>query len=341
MKYRQLGPTGMFVSELCLGTMTFGGKGGFWPLIGQLDQSQVNSLIARALSSGVNIIDTADVYSEGESERMVGAALRDLKVRRDEIVIATKVRGRVAAGPNSVGLSRGHIMDAVRSSLDRLGVDHIDLYQIHGADLVTPIEETLRALDDLVRQGFVRYVGCSNLAAWQIAKALGICRHRGWERFVTVQAYYTIANRELEREIIPLMQEEGLGLMVWSPLAGGLLSGKFGHNVATPNDARRASFDFPPVDKAHGFDIVDVMRPIAHARGISVARIVLAWILQQRAVMSVIIGAKTPEQLDDNLAASDVKFTIDEMAALEKVSALQAEYPQWMIARLNSDRIPS
>jgi aryl-alcohol dehydrogenase-like predicted oxidoreductase len=232
-------------------------------------------------------------------------------------------------------------MDAVRSSLDRLGLDHIDLYQIHGADLVTPIDETLRALDDLVRTGLVRYIGCSNLAAWQIMKALGICREQGLERFVTVQAYYTIASRDLEREIIPMIQSEGLGLMVWSPLAGGLLSGKFGRDAATPNDARRARFDFPPVDKARAFDIVDVMRPMADARGVSVARIALAWVVQQPAVMSVIIGAKTPEQLDDNLAASLIEFSAAELAALEKASAMPPEYPQWMIARLNSDRIPN
>jgi aryl-alcohol dehydrogenase-like predicted oxidoreductase len=341
MKYRPLGRTGMFVSELCLGTMTFGGKGGFWPLIGQLNQSEVSGLMARALAAGVNFVDTADVYSEGESERMLGAALRDLKIRRDEIVVATKVRGRVAPGPNSVGLSRGHILDAVRSSLDRLGLDHIDLYQIHGVDLVTPIDETLRALDDLVRQGLVRYIGCSNLAAWQIMKALGICRQRGLEQFVTVQAYYTIASRDIEREIVPMIQEEGLGLMVWSPLAGGLLSGKFGRDTATPNDARRSRFDFPPLDKAHAFNIVDVMRPMAEARGVSVAQIALAWVLKQRAVMSVIIGARSMQQLDDNLAASNVELSADELAALEKISAIQPEYPQWMIARLSGDRTPA
>ncbi len=341
MKYRPLGRTGMFVSELCLGTMTFAGKGGFWPLIGQLGQSEVNALISRAIASGVNFIDTADVYSEGESERMIGTALRDLKVRREEIVIATKVRGRIGRGPNSVGLSRGHIMDGVRASLERLQLDHIDLYQIHGADLVTPLEETLRALDDLVRQGLVRYIGCSNLAAWQIMKALGTCRERQLERFVTVQAYYTIASRDLEREIIPMLVEEGLGLMVWSPLAGGLLSGKFGRDTATPNNARRTSFDFPPVDKEHAFDIVDVMWPMARERGVSPARIALAWILHQRAVMSVIIGAKTPEQLDDNLAASEIELTAAELDALEKVSAPKPEYPQWMIARQNNDRMPT
>jgi aryl-alcohol dehydrogenase-like predicted oxidoreductase len=240
MKYRPLGRTGMFVSEICLGTMTFGGQGGMWSHIGQLDQPQVNKLVERSLAAGVNFIDTADVYSEGQSERLLGQALRDLKVPRADVVIATKVRGRVGAGPNAVGISRGHIMDAVEASLKRLGLDHIDLYQIHGTDLVTPMDETLRALDDLVSRGLVRYIGCSNLAAWRIAKALGISNARGFARFETVQAYYTIASRDLEREIVPMMLEESLGLMVWSPLAGGLLSGKqVEHSAGRPSPRLR------------------------------------------------------------------------------------------------------
>ena len=240
---------------------------------------------------------------------MLGQALRDLKVDREDVIVATKVRGRTGQGPNSVGLSRGHIMDQIAGSLKRLGLDHVDLYQIHGFDPVTPIEETLRALDDCVSRGLVRTIGCSNLAAWQIMKALGISERRGFARFETVQAYYTIAGRDLEREIVPLVEDQGLGVMVWSPLAGGLLTGKFARDGKGPEGARRAAFDFPPVDKDRAFAIVDAMRPIAEAHGASVARVALAWLLQRKGVMSVIVGAKTIEQLDDNLAAA--KLTLD------------------------------
>ena len=300
-----------------------------------------NALVDAALKAGVNFIDTADVYSEGLSETILGQALRDLKVKRDEVVIATKVRVRTGPGPNAVGLSRGHIMDAVEASMKRLKLDHIDLYQIHSADLATPIDETLRALDDLVRQGKVRYVGCSNMPAWRTMKALGVSRQHDYARFETMQVYYTIATRDLEREIVPLALEENLGIMVWSPLAGGLLSGKFGREVATPNDARRLVFDFPPVDKEHAFDVVDAMRPIAEAHKVSVARVALAWVLHQKAIMSVIVGAKTVEQLNDNLAAADLKLSVEDLAALDKASALKIEYPQWMVERHHTGRIPA
>jgi aryl-alcohol dehydrogenase-like predicted oxidoreductase len=341
MKYRPMGRTGLFVSEICLGTMTFSGQGAQWKQIGQLDQSGANALVDCALKAGVNFIDTADVYSEGQSEVLLGQALRDLNVPREDVIVATKVRSRMGPGPNAVGLTRGHIMDAVEASLKRLQLDHIDLYQVHGADLVTPIDETLRALDDLVSRGLVRYIGCSNMAAWQIMKALGLSVQHDYARFETVQAYYTIAGRDLEREIVPLMQDQNLGLMVWSPLAGGLLSGKFGRQAATPNDARRITFDFPPVNKDHAFDIVDVMRPIANAHGVSVARIALAWLLQQKAVMSVIVGAKTVEQLNDNLAATEITLSADELATLDKASALPLEYPQWMLNRQHTGRVPA
>lgn len=341
MKYRQMGRTGLYVSEICLGTMTFSGQGTQWQQIGKVDQSGVNGLVETALKAGVNFIDTADVYSEGQSEVMLGQALRDLNVRREDMIIATKVRSRMGPGPNAVGLSRGHIMDAVEASLKRMKLDHIDLYQVHGADLVTPIDETLRALDDLVSRGLVRYIGCSNMAAWQIMKALGISAKHDYARFETVQAYYTIAGRDLEREIVPLIDDQNLGLMVWSPLAGGLLSGKFGRNAATPNDARRITFDFPPVNKEHAFDVVDAMRPIANTHGVSVARIALAWLLHQKAVMSVIVGAKTADQLNDNLAATEIKLRPDELATLDKASALPIEYPQWMLNRQHTGRVPA
>ena len=220
MRYRPLGRTGQFVSEICLGTMTFSGGTGMWRAIGTVEQKGATALVERALEAGVNFIDTADVYSEGQSEVMLGQALRDLQVKREDVVIATKVRGRTGPGPNAVGLSRGHIMDQIAGCLKRLGLDHVDLYQIHGFDPATPIEETLRALDDCVSRGLVRTIGCSNLAAWQIMKALGISERRGFARFETVQAYYTIAGRDLEREVLPLVEDQGLGVMVWSPLAG-------------------------------------------------------------------------------------------------------------------------
>jgi aryl-alcohol dehydrogenase-like predicted oxidoreductase len=340
MRYRPLGRTGQFVSEICLGAMTFSGGSGFWRAIGAVEQKGATALVERALAAGVNFIDTADVYSEGQSEVMLGQALRDLQVKREDVVVATKVRGRTGPGPNAVGLSRGHIMDQIAGSLKRLGLDHVDLYQIHGFDPATPIEETLRALDDCVSRGLVRTIGCSNLAAWQIMKALGISERRGFARFETVQAYYTIAGRDLEREILPLVEDQGLGVMVWSPLAGGLLTGKFTREGAKPEGARRASFDFPPVNRERAFEVIDAMRPIASAHGVSVARVALAWLLQRKGVMSVIVGAKTTEQLDDNLAAAKLTLSAGEIAALDKVSAPTPEYPGWMVARQSGDRWP-
>jgi aryl-alcohol dehydrogenase-like predicted oxidoreductase len=340
MKYNMLGRTGLFVSEICLGTMTFGGRGEMWQKIGQLDQASATALVRASIDAGVNFFDTADVYSEGEAERILGQAFKDLGVARKDVIVATKVRGRMGPGPNAVGLTRGHILDAVKDSLDRLGTDHIDLYQIHGADPVTPIEETLRALDDLVRSGQVRYIGCSNLMAWQVMKALGTSARGGLARFETVQAYYSIASRDLEREIVPLMAEERLGLMVWSPLAGGLLSGKFHRDAAGPNDARRSSFDFPPVERQHAFDVVDAIRPIAERNNVSIARVALAWLLHQNCVMSVIVGARTSEQLSDNIAAAELTLSTDDLAALDAASALRPEYPRWMLERQGAGRVP-
>lgn len=342
MKYKQLGRTGLYVSEICLGTMTFGGseQAGMWRAIGALQQGEVDAIVGRAVESGVNFFDTADVYSFGESERLLGQAFKNLGTARKDVVIATKVYGEMGPGPNDRGASRGHIMDSVQRSLERLQTDHIDLYQIHGNDPVTPIDETLRALDDLTRQGLVRYVGVSNWAAWKIAKALGVSEARGYARFETLQAYYSIAGRDLERELVPMMESERLGLMVWSPLAGGLLSGKFGPGSNGPEDARRTNFDFPPVDRDRAWTCVAAMREIGDARGVSVARVALAWLLAKPHVMSVIIGAKTPEQLDDNLAAADLALTPDEVARLDEVSALTPEYPGWMLARQGGARVP-
>jgi aryl-alcohol dehydrogenase-like predicted oxidoreductase len=330
MRYRTLGPTGLLVSEICLGTMTFGGRG-FWSAMGGLDHSVAERIVGRALDAGVNFIDTADVYSEGMAEEITGHVLRTCGRPRSALVLATKVFGATGPGVNDRGASRGHIMDGVKASLKRLGTDYIDLYQIHGLDQITPMEETIRALDDLVRQGHIRYVGVSNWSAWTVMKALGIADAHGWVRPVTLQAYYTIAGRDLEREIVPLLQAEGLGLMVWSPLAGGLLSGKFTRDGQGPADARRANFDFPPVNRDRLFACLDVLRAIADARGVSVARIALAYVLAKPFVMSMIIGARTLEQLDDNLAAADIRLTEAELAELDKVSALPPEYPGWMI----------
>ena len=342
MRYNQLGRTGLYVSELCLGAMTFGGgqTGGIWAAVGSLDQAQVDDIVRRSLDAGVNFIDTANVYHAGRSEQLVGQALKNLGTKRSDVVVATKVYGDMGQGPNDRGASRGHILDQVDESLQRLQTDHIDLYQIHATDPVTPIDETLRALDDCVRQGKVRYVGVSNWAAWRIMKALGISERRDYARFESVQAYYTIAGRDLERELVPLMQEEKLGLMVWSPLAGGLLSGKFGPGSPEPEGARRTQFDFPPVDRDRAWPIVGVMREIANAHGSSVARVALAWLLSRPVVTSVIIGAKTVAQLEDNLGAVSLKLTDDELARLDEVSKLPEEYPGWMVARQGGSRAP-
>ncbi|MDM0068182.1 aldo/keto reductase [Variovorax sp. J31P207] len=338
MRNRPLGRTGLFVSELCLGTMTFGGSDGIWSQIGDLQQADAERLVGQALDAGINFIDTADVYSGGLSEQITGQALKNLQVPRDSVVVATKVFGETGPGPNARGASRSHIMDGLKASLKRLQLDHVDLYQIHGFDPATPIEETVRALDQLVRQGHVRYVGVSNWAAWQIVKALGIAERWGLARFESLQAYYTVAGRDLERELVPMLQSEGVGLMVWSPLAGGLLSGKYGREQQAEQGSRRVSFDFPPVDKNRAWDCVDAMRPIAQAHGVSVAQVALAWLLHQPQVTSVIVGARRAEQLADNLAATQVALSAAELAQLDQVSRLPAEYPDWMFARQGENR---
>jgi aryl-alcohol dehydrogenase-like predicted oxidoreductase len=335
MKYRQLADTGVFVSELCLGTMTFGGRGQMWEVIGGLDQTEVDRIVHRALDAGINFVDTANVYAAGESEAMLGKALAG---KRHEVVLATKVRGRAGPGANQVGLSRLHILDAVEASLSRLGTDYIDLYQIHRFDQLTALEDTLRTLDDLVRAGKVRYIGCSNLAAWQLMKALAISREQHLERFRCTQSYYSLVGRELEREMIPLLQDQGLGLLVWSPLAGGFLSGKFSRD-AGDDAARRAKFDFPPVNKENGFAIVDALRELAARHRTSIPQNALAWVLANNAVTSVIIGARSLSQLDDNLKAIDIAFSPEELTILDEVSRLAPEYPAWM-DRLGSDRRP-
>ena len=339
MRNRKFGNTGLFVSELCLGTMTFG-EGGMWTNIGGLKQADADKLVGRALDAGINFIDTADVYADGTSEIMTGQALKNLKVPRENVVVASKIHGETGTkGINSRGASRYHIIDGVKASLKRLQLDHIDLYQLHGFDAATPIEEALRALDNLVQHGHVRYIGVSNWAAWQIAKALGISERLGLARFESLQAYYTIAGRDLEREIVPMLKSENLGLMVWSPLAGGLLSGKYKRDGSSAEQGRRTNFPFPPVNMDRAFDCIDAMTQMAEAKGVTVAQIALAWLLHQKAVTSVIIGAKRVEQLDDNIAATQVKLNDDELAALDEVSQLAPEYPGWMFARQGEYRL--
>ena len=333
MRYNKLGRTGLFVSELCLGTMTFGGTGEMWSKIGTLQQGEAEGLVRTAVDRGINFIDTADVYSGGQSEEITGQALHGLGIARHDVVLATKAFGETGKGPNDRGSSRVHLIEACKASLKRLNTDYIDLYQLHSFDPATPIEETLRALDTLVQHGHVRYVGVSNWAAWQIAKAQGIAERAGLARFESLQAYYTVAGRDLERELVPMMQSEGVGLMVWSPLAGGLLSGKYTRDRQGEQGSRRTSFDFPPVDKGRAWDVIDALEPIAEARGVSVAQIALAWLLHQKVVTSVIVGAKRVDQLEDNIAATAVELTEADLAAIDKVSALPPEYPGWMHAR--------
>lgn len=338
MEYKTLGNTGLLVSTLCFGTMTFSGEG-MWEAIGTTDQAEADKLIKTSIDAGINFIDTADIYSEGHSEEIVGQSLKNLGIARSDVVLATKVSGRIGTSRNAVGASRGHIMDAIEGSLRRLQTDYIDLYQIHVNDPVTPIEETLSALDTLVFHGKVRYIGCSNWQAWKIARSLGVSELKNFPRFDTLQAYYSLASRDLERELVPLLEAEKLGLLVWSPLAGGLLSGKYSRNNQQPKDSRRSQFDFPYVDKERAWNVLDAIAPIAKAHNCSAARIALAWLLMRPVVTSVIIGAKRMEQLQDNLAAVDVKLSADEIRTLDEVSALPLEYPGWALEYQSSDRL--
>lgn len=335
MQYNQLGNTGVFVSRLCLGTMTFGGGNSLFAMMGGLGQKEADAIVGRALDAGVNFVDTANVYAAGESEKLTGKALG---AKRKDVILATKVFGRMGPGPNETGISRQQIMAQVDASLTRLGTDYIDLYQIHGFDSVTPMEEALRAFDDLVRQGKVRYIGASNWAAWHIMKALGISERLGLEKFATLQAYYSLAGRDLEHEIVPMLEDQKLGLMTWSPLAGGALSGKFSRTNRA-NEGRRTQFDFPPVDVEKVYDIVDVLGGIAKKHGVSVAQVALGWQLHKPYVTSVIMGARNEAQLNDNLGSVDVKLSDEDLAAIDAVSAPSPIYPGWMYA-FQSDRKP-
>ncbi len=326
MKYKQLGQTGLYVSELTLGTMTFDTEGGSYAgLIGATGQDLATRMVDLSIEAGINIFDTANVYSSGVSEEMLGQALG---ARRQDVLIATKVYNTMTTGPNDLGTSRLAIMREVEASLKRLGTDYIDLYQVHNFDITTPLEETLRALDDLVRQGKVRYIGLSNFAGWQIAKTDGMARLLGTERFCSAQSYYSLVGRELEREILPAAMDLGLGTFIWSPLASGFLSGKYTRDSEA--SGRRANFDYPPIDKDLGFDIVDVLTDIAETKAASVAQIALAWLLHKPGVTSVIVGARKEAQLVDNLGAANIALSEEEMARLDTVSALKPEYPGYL-----------
>lgn len=339
MKYNELGKTGVLVSELCLGTMTFGGKG-FWTAIGKVPQEEVNNIVKTAFENGINFIDTANGYSEGLSETMLGIALKELAIPRQEVFVATKVRIRMGPGANQVGLSRMHILDSVDDSLRRLGLSYIDLLYIHGVDPITPLEETMRGLEDVVRSGKVRYLGISNHPAWKVQKANSYADKMGWTKFVASQNYYTIASRDIEREIVPMALSENIGIMPWSPLAGGFLSGKFTRHNEVAGDSRRDAYDFPPIDKEKAYDLIDLMAEIGKNHQVSVASVALNWVIRQPGMTSTIIGAKNLQQLNDNIASVKFHLTNVELQQLNDASALTPEYPGWMVTRQAGGRWP-
>jgi aryl-alcohol dehydrogenase-like predicted oxidoreductase len=339
VRYARLGSTGTLVSRICLGGANFGGANEPpYAVLGGLGPDVVRELVDAALDAGVNFIDTANTYAYGESEELLGKLL---KGRRRDLVLASKVQNRVGPGPNHVGQSRVHIFNALEDSLRRLDTDYLDLYQVHSFDPLTTFDEVLGALDDAVHQGKVRYIGCSNLAAWQVMKALGVSARRGLASFVSVQAYYSLAGRDVEDELVPMIEDQGLALTVWSPLAGGFLSGKFTRHGTTEPDARRTQLDFPPLDDERAFDIVDVLASIGAAHRASAARVALAWLLAQPAVTSIVVGARRVDQLADNLAAVDLELTDDELASLDAVSRPPERYPGWLQAYTNAERWPS
>ena len=337
MQYRQLGSSGLRVSTLTLGTMGFGGTG--WAsAVGQIGVAGAREQIAIARDAGVNLIDTADVYSAGLSEEILGEALAG---GRDDVLIATKVRMPMGEGPNDAGLSRHHIIRAAEASLRRLRTDHIDLYQLHEWDGQTPLEETLTALDDLVRSGKVRYIGASNYSGWHLMKALAVSDRCQLERFVSQQIYYSLQNRDAEAELVPVSVDQGLGILVWSPLAGGLLSGKYRRGVSAPAGSRHLSdWDEPPVnDEERLYDTIEVAVEIGKAHGVSAAQVCLAYTLAKPAVTSLVVGARTVEQLRDNLAAAQLGLSLDETARLDQVSGEPLRYPYWHQAKTSADRL--
>ncbi|KQW30250.1 aldo/keto reductase [Rhizobium sp. Root274] len=328
MRYNVLGRTGLLVSELSLGTMTFGKSQ--WGAIGGVDQTGAEQIIQCGLDAGVNLLDTADIYSSGQSEEITGAALRNLGVRRHNILVSTKTFGQASGGQNDRGSSRAHILDSLHASLKRMQLDYVDLYQLHGFDPLTPMEESLRALDHLVRQGAVRYIGVSNWAAWQIAQAMGATERLGLSPLSSLQAYYSLAGREIEHEIAPLVSATGLGLICWSPLAGGMLSGKFDRSLKGDEQNRRTTVPFPPVDTERAYDLIDELRGIADSYRASPAKIALAWLLHRKTVSTVLLGAKRVEQLQDNLGATKIELEQSDLDRLDAMSKLASIYPRWM-----------
>ena len=336
MKYKVLGNTGLKVSALCLGTMNYGGKG-FFGYMGNLDQHAVDEQIKTVTEAGVNFIDTANIYSEGLSEIMIGKAIKNLSINRDDLVLATKVRGTMGKGQNDVGLSQKHIIQQVEASLKRLGTDYIDLYQIHTVDPLTPMEETIKTLDDLVRSGKIRYFGASNMAAWQLMKGLAYSQYNHLDKFTSLQVNYSLDVRDVEREIVPLLKDQKVGMMVWSPLSGGLLSGKYKRNEEK-TDGRLSQFPFPPFHEERAFDVLDVLTEFAAQKQVSISQLALAWLLQQPVVSSIIIGATKLQQLQENLKSVDVTFTADELSQLNEISKLPVEYPANVLELMTMDR---
>lgn len=336
MEYRRLGNSGLFVSALTLGTMTFGGRGKFG-MVGKTDVETATRQVDMCLDAGVNLFDTADMYSDGESEEILGQAI---KGRRDRLLLATKARMPVGEGPNETGLSRYHLIHQCEESLRRLGTEHIDLYQTHEWDGLTPLEEALEALDTLVKSGKVRYVGCSNLAGWQLMKALGVSEKLGYQRYVSQQIYYSLEARDAEYELVPLGLDQDCSILVWSPLAGGLLSGKYRRDRDAEEGRHVEGWDEPPVrDPDKLYDTIDALVEISEEHGVSAAQVSLAWLLGRPGVASVVVGARTEDQLSDNLAAADLVLSDEERARLDEVSAPALIYPHWHQLRTASDRL--
>ena len=341
MKYNLLGDTGVLVSELCFGAMTFGGKG-IWEAIGRQQQDEVNELMKIAVDAGINFFDTANVYSIGLSEQLLGTSLQQLGLNRHDLFIATKVRGRMDKGVNHLGLSRYHVMQSVEESLARLQLDHVDLLYVHGVDLATSVEQVVHTLHDVVLSGKVRYLGVCNWPAWMVMKALGIARTRGWHEFVAMQYFYSLANRDAEHDLLPLALDQKQGFMPWSPLAGGFLSGKFTRDhTSTGGQSRRDLFDFPIINKDRAYNIVDVLLKTGERQQVSAADAALAWVRLQPGVSSTIIGAKTPEQLRANIHSTTLCLTAAELEELNAVSQADPVYPNWMVDRQMADRLPA
>jgi aryl-alcohol dehydrogenase-like predicted oxidoreductase len=336
MEYRRLGRSGLYVSAMTLGTMTFGGRGNFG-MVGSTDVATATRQVDACLDAGVNLFDTADIYSDGESEEILGQAISG---RRDRLLLATKARMAAGVGPNETGLSRQHLIRQCEASLRRLGTDYIDLYQTHEWDGITPLEETLEALDTLVRSGKVRYVGSSNLAGWQLMKALGVSDRLGLQRYVSQQIYYSLEARDAEYELVPLAVDQECSILVWSPLAGGLLSGKYRRDEDAAEGRHLTDWDEPPVRNPEKlYDTIDVLIEIADGHGVSAAQVALAWLLGRPGVASVVVGARTEEQLADNLAAANLHLAEEERTRLDNASAPPLLYPYWHQAKTASDRL--